>query len=457
MPCRSRYACLALAVSLTLGSIPGPGLAQAPESRARLDSLFTILDTHDRMMGSVTVRKAGRVFYRRTIGERDSTASGWIRSDNETRYRIGSATKPFTAVMIYQLVDENRLALDTKLSAFVPQLASADSVTIRDLLGHTSGLPDYVPGMDPMVALDRDTLLERIGARPLQFPPGTARRYSNSNYLLLGYVIEAVTRSTYATQLEKRVVKPLGLKRTRVGGPVTSAGNEAHAYFFTGGHWALQPDHAIANAGAAGGVVSTPGDMSLFLAALFERGLISRESLSEMTNGFDDGKRKSGKGIGPFSIPGTGKAGFSHDGTIGAHTALMGYVPEDSLALALTINGHNYPMRQIFFQVWNILYGNASPLPSFTPVALTSATATPLVGAFSADAYGLKIAIRRNGDGLEGQTEGQDPFPLTYVGRNRFVFETDGILVEFATPVDGASPSFTLYQQLYAIPLTRVP
>lgn len=457
MPTRLHHVFFAFALALIFGAGLVRAAAPAPDSRARLDSLFTILDASQRMMGSVTVRKGNRVFYQRSIGYRDSTASGWIPSDSLTEFRIGSVTKPFTAVMIYQLVDEKRLRLDTKLSKFLPQLASADSVTIKDLLGHTSGMPDYTQGMDPMVKLDRDALLKRIASRPLQFSPGTKRRYSNSNYLLLGYVIESVTKSNYDVQLEKRIVDRAGLERTHFGGAVTPARNESRAYFFNGGRWELQPDHVIENAGGAGGIVSTSSDMSLFLAALFQGRLISKASLAEMTHGFDDGTRVNGKGIGPFSIKGTSKTGFSHDGGIGAHSALVGYVPEDSLSLALTVNGHNYPINRVFSLVWNILYGTDMPLPSFTPAALTSATATSLVGAYASDAYGLKITIRRAGDGMEGQTEGEAPFPLTYIGKNRFVFERDGILVEFADAVAGASPQFTLYQQLYAIPLARIP
>jgi D-alanyl-D-alanine carboxypeptidase len=308
-----------------------------------------------------------------------------------------------------------------------------------------------------MVKLDRASLLKRIGSRPLQFKPGTQRRYSNSNYLLLGYVIESVTRSTYDVQLQRRIVARAGLARTHSGGAVNPAANQSRAYFWNSGHWERQPDHVIENAGAAGGIVSTPRDMTLFLSTLFAGRLVSHASLSEMTHGFDDGTRINGKGIGPFTIKGTDKTGFSHDGGIGAHSALVGYVPEDSLSLALTVNGHNYPINRIFFLVWNILYGTGMPLPSFTPVALSATAAAPLAGTYASDAYGLKITIRRAGDTMEGQTGGEAPFPLTFIGKNRFIFDRDGILVEFADPVAGASSQFTLYQQLYAIPLSRVP
>lgn len=448
---------LAFAVVVALGTIPGRATAQPENFQARLDSLFTILDTNQRMMGAITIRKADRILYQRTIGYRDSTQAGWVRSDSLTEFRVGSVTKPFTAVLVYQLVDERRLSLETKLLQFFPQLASSDSITVRDLLGHTSGLADYAHGMDPMVPLDRDALLGRISTQSLQFLPGTRRRYSNSNYLLLGYIIETVTGSTYEEQLQRGIADRIGLRRTDFGGPVTHSANEARAYYFDRGHWEPQPDHAIENAGAAGGIVSTSNDLSLFLAALFQGRLISRASLMEMTNGFDDGTMKSGKGLSPFSIPGTGKSGFSHDGSIGAHAALVGHIPEDSLSLALTVNGYNYPINRIFFLVWNILFGIDARLPSFTPVALADTTALPLVGVYSADAYGLTITVRRNGDTLEAQTEGQDAFPLTYVGRNRFLFVPAGIMVDFDAAVEGVSPRFVLYQQNAAVPLTRSP
>lgn len=457
MPVRSRFALLALVAVTLFGLAPGRAVAQAGNAVARLDSLFMILDTNQRMMGSVTVRKAGRIIYQRTIGYRDSTQAGWVPSDSSTAFRIGSVTKSFTAVLIYQLVDEHKLSLDTKLSKFFPQLPGSDAITIRDLLGHTSGLPDYTQGMDPMVALDRDALLKRIAAEPVQFKPGTKRRYSNSNFLVLGYIIEAVTHSTYSAQLKQRILDPAGLRRTHFGGAVTPAANETRAYFFSGGHWELQPDHVIENAGAAGGIASTTNDLTRFLSALFQGRLISGASLSEMTNGYSDGSDHYGKGLGPFAIPGTSKAGFSHDGSIGAHGALIGYVPEDSLSLALTINGYNYPQNRIFFLVWNVLFGTGAPLPSFALEALSDAAAASFAGVYSSKDYGLSITIRRNSAAMEAQTQGDNPFPLTYIGKNRFLFVRDGILLEFEKPVDGVSPRFTLYQQHYEIPLTRTP
>jgi D-alanyl-D-alanine carboxypeptidase len=455
-PVSIRAACLTCLLSMCSIFAPQRTLAQATDYRARLDSLFNALDANQRTMGSVTIRRAGRIIYHRTLGFRDSTATGWSRSDSLTAFRIGSVTKPFTAAMIYQLIDAHRLTLDTRLARFFPQIPSADSITIRDLLGHTSGLPDYTQGMEPMVPLDRIEIVRRISTAPTQFRAGTERRYNNTNYVLLGYIIAAVTHSEYATELRRRIVARAGLMRTRVGGAVAPPENESRAYYFNDGHWERQPDEVISNAGGAGAITSTTDDLTLFLSSLFEQRLISKSSLHEMTHGFTGVEYRSGKGLSPFEIPGTGKSGFSHDGSIGAHVALVGYIPADSLALALTINGHNYPINRIFFQIWSVVYGIDSPLPTFTSVALDSASASPFLGVFKAAAYGLTITVRRTASGIEARTEGQDVFPLTYLGRNRFQFVPSGILLDFATPVNDVSPRFTLYQQKAAIPLLRV-
>jgi D-alanyl-D-alanine carboxypeptidase len=442
---------------LTLAVSPQVCAAQVPGYRARLDSLFNTLDSNQRAMGRVSIRKAGRVVYQRSIGYRDSSANGWVRTDSLTMYRVGSVTKPFTAVMVFQLIEEHRLSLDTRLSRFFPQMPNSDSITIRDLLGHTSGLADYTQGLDLNTPLSRDSLLRRIAAGRTQFRVGTQRRYSNSNFLLLGYIVEALTNSSYSSQLQCRIVRRVGLRRTRVGGTIVPASNESRAYYFSDGHWEQQPDDAIENGGGGGSIVSTPDDLTRFLAALFRGQLMSERSLSEMTNGFDDGTQKSGKGLSPFRVPGTTKTGYAHDGSIGAHTALVGYVPADSLSLALTINGHNYPLNKLFFHVWGILLDTRDPLPSFAALPVPDTIARALVGVFSAPEYGLTITVRQNGSALEAQTTGQAPFALTYVGSNRVVNVRDGILLDFADAAGGVAPHFTLYQQKMAIRLRRKP
>lgn len=449
-----RFSRAALCLALGFLPIARTAAAQAGFDRARMDRLFDVLEHNDRMMGAVTVRRGERVLYQRSLGLRDVAARA--PSDADTEFRVGSVTKVFTAVMIYQLVDEKRLSLDTPLSRFFPRVANAGRITVADLLGHTSGLPDYAAGLNRSAPLTPAELARRIESLSAGFEPGARWQYSNTNFTLLGFIVEAVTGSTYAEQLERRIVRRAGLRRTRYGGAVSSAANQAHAYFYDGGAWALQPEEPLELAAGAGAVVSTTADLTRFIAALFAGRLVSAASLAEMQRGATDPSGNAhGKGFSPFTMPNAGRTGVAHDGSVGAFTALLGYVPRDSLAVAITMNGHNYPQNRIFFAVWAILYGTPVTLPSFTPVRLADAALAPLEGTYAAAAYGLTITVRRAPDGLQAQTEGQDPFPLTAVGPRTFQYVKDGILVEFADPAGGASPGFTLFQQTAAIALTR--
>lgn len=450
MPTRCRWA----AALLILIASPATVLAQQGFDRARMDSLFDVLEQNHRMMGSVTVRRSDRVVYQRALGWRDAAAR--TASDAETRFRIGSVTKMFTAVMIYQLIDEGRLTLDTPLSGFFPRVANAERITVRDLLGHTSGVGEYAAGLDRRAPMTREALVARIESLPASFEPGARWQYSNTNFTLLGFILESVTGSTYEAQLQRRVVRRAGLRRTRSGGAVDPAANEARAYVWDEGGWQPQPDESLEVAVGAGAVVSTTDDMTRFAAALFAGKLISAASLAEMQRGMTDAAGyPHGKGFSPFTVPDAGRSGFSHNGSVGAFTALLGYVPQDSLGVAITVNGHNYPQNRIFFAVWRILYGVPFALPSFAPVALTDSALAPLVGTYTSAAWGITIAVRRTAEGLEAQTEGQDAFPLTAVGARSFIYDRAGILVEFREPAEGASPGFTLFQQTAAIPLTR--
>jgi hypothetical protein len=133
----------------------------------------------------------------------------------------------------------------------------------------------------------------------------------------------------------------------------------------------------------------------------------------------------------------------------------MGYVPADSIGIALTLNGHNYPQNRLFFHVWDIIYGTALPIPDFVTMALPDSLTAQVVGTYSATDAGLTITVRSTSNGLEAQAVGQDSFGLVYIGRRRFMEKRHGILIDFAEAVDGRAPRFVLYQQRSAIAFVR--
>lgn len=430
-----------------------PVPAQQAFDAGKLDRLFDVLESNNRMMGVVTITRAGKVIYQRALGYRAVSDREKVKADVDTKFRVGSVAKVFTAVMIYQLIEERKLALDTRLSHFFPSLVNADRITIAHLLSHTSGLADYTSDInhdDPQSWVFRSNttreMVARIAALKPDFSPGEGYRYSNTNYTLLGYIIEAVTGSSYGEQLNKRIVKRIGLQRTRYGGAINPAQNEARSYVYDRGQWNQSYEEDLSVAAGAGGIISTAPDLAKFIRALYEGKLVSRKSLEEMTTPFNEKYPDAHKGIALFKLRGINKDALSKQGGIDAFTADITYVPDDELAFALLINGHNYPKAKIFWSVMDIYYGRPAELPSFKAVVLAPEVFRQYTGVYGLKGGGMKITVSVDGAALSGRATGQESFPLQPVNESTFIHEPSGIIVEFRRGPYGAVRDFVLYQ-----------
>ena len=225
---------------------------------AKLDSLLTALAASNKMMGSVALSREGQVVYRRAFGDQQLGLAGAPNTPAtaDTRYRIGSATKMFTATMIFQLIEEKKLTPATPLAAFFPRLPNARLITVDDLLSHRSGLHDFTTdsafgGYHTRPRTPAE-LLAIIGQARPDFAPGTRFGYSNSNYVVLGYIIEKLTKMPYAQALQKRVVAKAGLLHTYYGGKINPQNHEASSYEATGAGWQLAPETDMSIPGGAG-------------------------------------------------------------------------------------------------------------------------------------------------------------------------------------------------------------
>jgi D-alanyl-D-alanine carboxypeptidase len=421
----------------------------------KMDALFDTLESNNRMMGSVTLAKDGKIIYQRSLGFRLISDKEKIKINPQTQFRIGSVTKVFTAVMIHQLIEEKKLTLDTKLAKYFSQIPNADKITIAHLLSHTSGLHDYTDGVsyDPADSKawifqpqTSSQMLSRIAALEPDFEPGAEQRYSNTNYTLLGYIIETITNSTYDKQLSKRINNKIGLKRTHYDGKIDPSNNEAYSYVFDNGKWNKNAEQELSVAHGAGGIVSTTADMAKFMYALSTYKLINKKSLKIMSSPFMAKFPDSHLGIASFKLRGVDKIAISKQGGIDAFASDVVYVPEDRFAFTLVINGPNYPKAKIFWNVIDIYYHQPVTLPSFEVLTLPPESLEAFKGEYALKGTGVSIVIKKEGTSLSGQVTGQDVFLLEAIGENTFSHAASGIIAEFVKSADGSIQSFKLYQ-----------
>ncbi|MFZ3495117.1 serine hydrolase domain-containing protein [Streptomyces sp. 5.8] len=230
----------------------------------------------------------------RVEGVRDRSTGAAM--DTRARFRIGSVTKTFSSVVLLQLADEGRIELDRPVNAYLPGLLSDDRITVRHLLTHRSGLADYtnamfehtVPGFEA-VRNKVFTYQELVGlslAEPRTTEPGVAYKYSNTNFVVVGMLIEKATGKPAAKEYERRIIKPLKLKNTSYVHPGTAIkGLHANGYLHpdeAGAPLVDSTEQTVSWAQSAGAMISSAADLSTFMSSLLGGKLLRPGTLDAM-------------------------------------------------------------------------------------------------------------------------------------------------------------------------------
>jgi len=266
-------------------------------------------------LAAVTNKHGDRVDAAEGQGDLESGAETPV--DGEVR--IGSNTKMYVATIVLQLVDEALVELDEPIETYLPGLVTGDGVvganiTVRQLLQHTSGLPEYADqiaadafGVQNTYIGPRD-MLDVALEKPAVFAPGERWEYSNTNYLVLGLLIERLTERALYEQIDERIVEPLGLKHTYLPVPGDRTVRGAHPLgYHQGGEGELRDITAMdpSFAWAAGAMIASPSDLNRFMHAVLDGELMSDASLAEMTTGV-----AAGDELWPGAVYGLGLQGF---------------------------------------------------------------------------------------------------------------------------------------------------
>ncbi|WP_347218557.1 serine hydrolase domain-containing protein [Chryseobacterium sp.] len=226
----------------------------------QLEKLLAAYDQAGKFNGTILVAEKGKIIFEKSYGYKNGPKKE--KNTNNSLYRIFSTTKMFTATVILKLEEEGKLSINDKLSKYYPNFPKGDSITVANLLSHTSGIPNETGSEN---TVDEETFIKFISSKPLNFSPGKQWDYSNSGYYILGYIIKKASGMNYDKAIESYILKPLQMNHTGFHFNTVTDENKAFGYDFLTDHMSneafrFKTDHPF----AAGAMYSTVEDLFKF-------------------------------------------------------------------------------------------------------------------------------------------------------------------------------------------------
>jgi D-alanyl-D-alanine carboxypeptidase len=442
---------LFLAVVLALLS-PMRTIAIAQDTQSRIDSILAPWKRSDGpgLAGLVVYR--GRTVYAKGFGLSDIAAHTPI--DRLTTFDLGSLTKQFTATAALILVRDGKLRLDAPLSAFYPEYAQAWSgITVRMLLNHTAGLPDFVAlfrakgaefndfpresrGVTHVPEQDMKGVIQLIAQAPLRFAPRSSWAYCNSCYVVLAGVIERVTKQSYPEFLKAGILKPSGMTRSWVNtNPIPAIPPLARSYYPANGSWTERDYTPLDAVYGAGSLYASIQDLAHWCAAM-DTGFVLPDSLAslERTSGVTTNGKPTHYGMGWVVDTSLGMARMAHGGWWKGFRHVVLRYPAEKLTVVLLSNDASFaPLRsETAFRIARLFLVTRMHLP--VPARVSSRAFTQYSGAYRVDEQTEYQASIRDGKlwvntgpaTLQLEAMGNGQFFVAGVEEERFDFKRDG-------------------------------
>lgn len=356
--------------SVAFAQKPKPLTQSASAKAVKIDEVMTLANKYRLFNGSVLVAEHGKVIYKKGLGLANME---WdIPNTPETRFRLGSITKQFTATLILQLVAQGKIKLDGKLSDYLPDYRKdvGDKVTIHQLLNHTSGIPSYtgLPGFFQDVSRNPykvDEFVKKYASKDLEFEPGSKFSYNNSGYFLLGAIIEKVTGKPYEQVLKENIFEPLGMKNSGYDHFDTLIQKRAVGYQKTADGYVNAPYLDMSIPYAAGSLYSTVEDLYLWDQALYADSVLSATSkelmfkpnLSNYAYGWTITKTSFDANV-PVITHNGGINGFS--------TTIIRFPTEKNLIVMLDNTAQGGSIDRLSVELTKILYDKPYDLPKMS-------------------------------------------------------------------------------------------
>lgn len=441
-----------------------------PEKLAELsteehfDRYLTAMEKNKGFRGAVLVAKEGEILFNKGYGYANYEEK--IKNTPDTLFAIGSITKQFTAMAIMQLYEKGLLDLEDAVSKYLPDVIEGDNITIRHLLTHTSGLVNYTDFLLEMVEAPEDTSIDFVLGlfkdEPLIFEPGTQWQYSNSGYVLLGYIVEKVSGVSYDEYLKENIFKPLEMNNT---GTYYDKMEEDYAIGYMG-ITELTPVHedeiVLKIAYGAGNILSTVNDLYKWDRALQTEKLVKKEILDMI---FDIQEKMpesdmytfDGYGFGWFieNNPELGKI-VSHGGNTLSYSAQLSKYVDKDITIIITTNAGSYVLGPVEETLVDILMGNSYELPeSLVEIELDAEVLKEYTGIYEYT-KGFNIVITESEGQLYAQLPGQVKAEIYPKSQTEFFYKVIDAKITFNTDDNGKITGLVFEQGNTILETTRV-
>ncbi|NEQ47305.1 MAG: serine hydrolase [Leptolyngbya sp. SIOISBB] len=451
-----------LSVSVT---IPTTVIKSAPLI-AEIDAYLQAHYETGRFMGTAIVVRHGEIVFAKGYGM--ANLEHRVPNSTQTRFRIGSITKQFTAAAILQLQEQGKLDVQATVATYLPDYPNGDRITLHHLLTHTAGIPNLTSFPDYLEWMGQSTTLKELVDRfrdlPLEFEPGEQFRYSNSGYVLLTQVIEAVSGQPYADYLQAHLLRPLGLENTGYELPSVVIENLASGYGFTGESYQPAEHINMLVPAGAGGLYSTVGDLARWNQFLFDGDrrdatILSDESVAAMTlpyvaMGAEAPNLFYGYGLIIHDHPAHRR--ISHGGGINGFVSHLGGSPTLGTTIAVLSNVATANPQGISEGLAAILWEQPYELPTNpTVVAIDPALLDAYIGTYQVTPD-FAVAITVESGQLHIQGTGQPQIPLYPASATEFFARILEFRIVFNTAADGTVESATLLQNGQELPAPKV-
>lgn len=420
-----------------------------------IDEMMKIYTKQNSFNGTVLVAQKGVVLLQKGYGYKNAAINSL--NDSATIFQIGSITKQFTAAIILQLQEQNKLSVNDSISKFIPGYPNGNKITIENLLTHTSGIYNYTNDEvfmknNAVKPISIENLIALFKNKPLDFNPGEKYSYSNSGYILLGYIIEKITGKSYFQVVHENIFQPLGMNHSGFDFKSLKSINKATGYLkLTTKIKEPSPIVDSSVSFSAGALYTTVGDLYKWDRALYTNKIISAASLQKA---FTPYKSKYGYG---WVIDSTyGKKVVMHEGGIFGFVSFIGRVLADETCIILFDNKGSDGLPKIAENINAILNDQPYDFPvERKEIDVDSNTLKKYVGDYQlAPSFILTITFE-NGQ-LFVQATGQGKSAMFAEKENYFFLKLVDAQIEFIKNADGKTERLVLSQGGQQIPAVKI-